>query len=65
MRLALMARALGSHGMLGTEGRQGQTAVLEDPLGADGLWEGTGGKKCWSCDRPKAGEDEAELRLYG
>ena len=50
-----MARALGSHGMLGAEGGQGQTGVLEDPLGADGLQEGTGGEKCWSCDRPTVG----------
>lgn len=44
--LALMARALGSHGMLGAEGGQVQTGVLEDPLGADGLQEGIGGEKC-------------------
>ena len=50
-----MARALGSHGMLGAEGGQGYTGVLEDPLVADGLQEGTGGEKCWSCDRPTVG----------
>lgn len=50
-----MARALGSHGMLGAEGGQGQTEVLEDPLGADRLWEGIGGEKCWSYDRPTGG----------
>lgn len=29
-----------SHGILGTEGGQGQTAVLEDPWGADVCVEG-------------------------
>ena len=40
---------------VGSRGRTGPDWGLEDPLAADGLQDGTGGEKCWSCDRPTVG----------